>query len=349
MKGKYKTNKNLLLRIVRELGVYNEPPFCKLLNNGKILIWNNYNDSDVWISEILYPLSKYWNNIYEINDNEIKELLKRKENELLLDGDINKAINRDIVDVQGQKIKYVRYDYHCQKILCEGILDKYSTYLNFNDECSLHNNKKYFLVLILKGIVGVGCTCGYIKVWNIDYIKCYGHFLNDKCRPEKVYSMIRIKDRIIAVGNSNNIKIWEIFDSHLQYKPKCLMMLYGQTATTLQYEPKGNILFAGGKDGSVKCYLLDSSLKGQWFLNFHVENEEDAIDEDDIISDSSDEDDEVSDRYGDSPKNEPAHKVSITVNQLFILPNGIITGLIKKGEVFRFINFPSLTPSLKLN
>ena len=66
-------------------------------------------------------------------------------------------------------------------------------------------------------------------------------------------------------------------------------------------------------------------------------------------SDSSDEDDEVSDRYGDSPKNEPAHKVSITVNQLFILPNGIITGLIKKGEVFRFINFPSLTPSLKLN
>ena len=286
---------------------------------------------------MFYPLDKYRKNIFDqIDNDEIKEILRRKEAEELIDGDINKAINRDIVEVQGQKIKYVRYDYHCQKILCEGILDKYSTYLNFNDECSLHNNKKYFLVLILKGVVGIGCTCGYIKVWNIDYIKCYGHFLNDKCRPEKVYSMIRIKDRIIAVGNSNNIKIWEIFDSHLQYKPKCLMMLYGQTATTLQYEPKGNILFAGGKEGSVKCYLLDSSLKGQWFLNFHVENEEDANDEDDIISNSSDEDDLV----------RSFHKVSLTVNKLFILPNGKITGLIKNGDIFRLIKLPTLTVPL---
>ena len=118
---------------------------------------------------MFYPLDKYRKNIFDqIDNDEIKEILRRKEAEELIDGDINKAINRDIVEVQGQKIKYVRYDYHCQKILCEGILDKYSTYLNFNDECSSHNNKKYFLVLIQKGVVGVGCTCGYIKVFEVE-------------------------------------------------------------------------------------------------------------------------------------------------------------------------------------
>ena len=62
--------------------------------------------------------------IAKYDNDEIKEILRRKEAEELIDGDINKAINRDIVEVQGKKIKYVRYDYHCQKILCEGILDK---------------------------------------------------------------------------------------------------------------------------------------------------------------------------------------------------------------------------------
>ena len=58
-----------------------------------------------------------------------------------------------------------------------------------------------------------------------------------------------------------------------------MMILYGQIATVLQYEPKGNILFAGGKDGTIKCYLLDASLNGQWFLNFQIEEENIMLEE----------------------------------------------------------------------
>ena len=126
MKGKYKIDSQVLKRIVREREIYTYGfPFCKLLRNGKLLIWSDYLSSDVLISEMFYPLDKYRKNIFDqIDNDEIKEILRRKEAEELIDGDINKAINRDIVEVQGKKIKYVRYDYHCQKILCEGILDK---------------------------------------------------------------------------------------------------------------------------------------------------------------------------------------------------------------------------------
>ena len=47
----------------------------------------------------------------------------------------------------------------------------------------------------------------------------------------------------------------------------------------LLFNSKGNILFAGGKDGTVKCYLLDASLNGQWFLNFQIEEENIMLEE----------------------------------------------------------------------
>lgn len=59
----------------------------------------------------------------------------------------------------------------------------------------------------------------------------------------------------IAFDN-NTINIWQILTNN-KFSPKYLFTLYGQTALFLHYEDKNNIFFAGGENGTIKCYELN--------------------------------------------------------------------------------------------
>ena len=128
----------------------------------------------------------------------------------------------------------------------------------------------HHLALISPTELIVVCPCGFFEVWELKTPRKMSMF---ELELGEICSACGLTDGLVALGfNDNTIKIMKIFDSKHSVSPTHLYSLYGQEALFLRYEKQSNILFTGGTDGSIKCYLIDSQLKGQCFLTIILDD-----------------------------------------------------------------------------
>lgn len=216
-----------------------------------------------------------------------------------------------------------------------------------------HDYDKYYLISLWKDVILVACFCGLVQVWNINKKKVLERFYNEKMidyeSKYRLLSVEKINDKTVAIANNNDkIKIWQITNSRNgddnYYSCTCIYTMYGQSAMSLRYNKKTNILFAAGKDSTIKLYKLDYTLNGQWFLNIVVE--------DVSLFDSGN--DKFLKEYEQIPINEPEPFVEETnfrttkerttdelhksrIMKMYICKNGNIIGLKENGDVYNLL------------
>lgn len=279
-KIKYNKSKRILFKKLRTNPLYcpdyciYRPAIITQLNDSCLFMMGHKTDKTVYIGKTLKLETKHFIHIDEITD----PLGCYQINKINQEEEIQSACFNEI-KVEGSQCEYVgiRFTVNKEILLC--------LTSNFSIICTQVINTKHRLVnavRVSKGVIAIGYQNGKVDIWNVNvgrHEACYRRysrpflvgkfeclFGNGIC---SILSMAYISEGIIAIGtNDYVIEIWKILDKEDNFYPECICKLFGQRATAIGVDRDNSILYAGGRDGTIKCFHLDYSSNAKWFLRF---------------------------------------------------------------------------------